>query len=394
MSVLAECPICKTKRSLRNKKCQCGANLDQAKRSRKVKYFIRYRLPGGKQRQEMVGFSIQEARAAEGKRRSQKREGRIFDMLAESQMNFQQLTEWYLDLAKVKKLADYNGTKIRLNNFNKVFGDKTVNTIKPIHIESYQTGRQSQGIRNTTIDLELNTIKIMINKAFNNDMVDGRTLKAFRNVKKISKKAEWTRNRTLTIEEYLKLLDNAALHLKGMLIVLFNTGMRPGEVKGLKWSYIDRKEMFIRLPTDFTKEKAPKDIPINHHVIAVLDSTPRNINHEFVFTYKGNPVKLKGGPSEAFQTACKRAKIPYGLKIKDGIVMKDFRRTFKTNMLKAGVDGVYRDKIVGHSLRGMDIHYIVVSEDDLHDAMDKFTDWLDTEIKNVDERVDKRFLTI
>jgi hypothetical protein len=74
--------------------------------------------------------------------------------------------------------------------------------------------------------------------------------------------------------------------------------------------------------------------------------------------------------------------------------MKDFRRTFKTNMLKAGVDRVYRDKIVGHSLRGMDIHYIVVGEDDLHNAMDKFTDWLDAEIKNVDESVDEIFLTI
>jgi integrase len=394
MSILAECPICRRKQSAKNKLCKCGENLDKAKRSKKVRYWINYRLPGGKQRREPVSFSIEEARAAEGKRRSQKRENRIFDMLPKSKATFDELTEWYLGLSKVKKLADYNGTKIRLNNFNKVFGDETVYTIKPIHIESYQTGRQSQGIRNTTIDLELNTIKIMINKAFDNDMVDGRTLKAFRNVKNISKKAEWTRNRTLTIKEYLKLLDNAALHLKGMLIVLFNTGMRPGEVKGLKWSYIDRKAMLIRLPADFTKEKAPKDIPINRHVKAVLDSAPRAINHDFVFTYKGSPVKLKGGPSEAFQTACKRARIPYGLKIKDGIVMKDFRRTFKTNMLKAGVDRVYRDKIVGHSLRGMDIHYIVVGVDDLHNAMDKFTKWLDSEIKNVDQNVDQKFQSI
>jgi len=41
-------------------------------------------------------------------------------------------------------------------------------------------------------------------------------------------------------------------------------------VKGLKWSYIDRKAIFIRLPAEFTKEKAPKDIPINKNVESVL----------------------------------------------------------------------------------------------------------------------------
>ena len=40
-------------------------------------------------------------------------------------------------------------------------------------------------------------------------------------------------------------------------------------------------------------------------------------------------------------------------------------------MLSAGIDKVYRDMILGHSLRGMDIHYMSPSEDDLHRAMGK-----------------------
>ena len=73
--------------------------------------------------------------------------------------------------------------------------------------------------------------------------------------------------------------------------------------------------------------------------------------------------------------------------------MQDFRRTFKTNMLKAGVDKVYRDTIVGHSLRGMDVHYLIPSESDLKKAMDKFTNWLDLEIANVDYSVDPKTKT-
>ena len=67
MAILAECPLCRKKQSVRNKSCMCGNNLDKAKRNKKVKFWISYRLPGGKQRREFVGYSVEEAKDAEGK---------------------------------------------------------------------------------------------------------------------------------------------------------------------------------------------------------------------------------------------------------------------------------------------------------------------------------------
>lgn len=49
-------------------------------------------------------------------------------------------------------------------------------------------------------------------------------------------------------------------------------------------------------------------------------------------------------------------------------------------MLSDGVDKVYRHTILGHSLQGMDVHYLVPSEDDLHCAMAKYTEWLDGQL--------------
>lgn len=49
-------------------------------------------------------------------------------------------------------------------------------------------------------------------------------------------------------------------------------------------------------------------------------------------------------------------------------------------MLSAGVDKVYRDTILGHSLQGMDVHYMAPSEDDLLRAMARYTAWLDDEL--------------
>ena len=228
----------------------------------------------------------------------------------------------------------------------------------------------------------------MIIKAFDNDMVDGRVLKAFRSLKKKLKKGGNARKRTLTFAEYVRLIDKAPQHLKAFIIVAFNTGMRVGELRLLKWSYVDKVSQFIRLPADITKEEKPKDIPINHHVKEVLDSLPRAILHDFVFTYKGQPITSAGGLKNSFKTACKEAGIPYGIKTENGLIFHDIRRTVKTNMLNAGVDKVHRDLILGHSLKGMDVHYMSPDDDALRNATAKYTAYIDGEMENLDHSLD------
>jgi len=187
-----------------------------------------------------VGRSIEKARDADGKRRVQKRENRIFDMLPESKMTFQELTDWYLDLKTVKKLKSFTRIKQALNNFNQTFANMIVGNIKPVYLENYQEDREGQGRADATIDMEISIAKTMIIKAFDNDMVDGRVLKAFRSVKRKLKKGSNARKRTLTIDEYLRLIYKAPHHLKAFIIIAYNTGMRIGELRLLKWSYVDR----------------------------------------------------------------------------------------------------------------------------------------------------------
>ena len=176
-----------------------------------------------------------------------------------------------------------------------------------------------------------------------------------------------------------------------------NTGMRPGEIKNLKWSYIDKKAGFIRLPAEIIKEGTKtgtgKSIPINHNVKAVLDSQIRALHHDYVFSYGTKPITSDKGITKSFRTACKKAGIVYGKKVEGGIIFHDFRRTVKTYMVDAGVDKAYRDTILGHSLKGMDTHYIKPSEESLTTAMDKYTEWLDAQVEaklqNVDHFVDQ-----
>jgi integrase len=320
-------------------------------------------------------------------------------MLPASDMTFRELSDWYLELNSFKKLASYERINIALNKFNSIFGNRIVNTILPFDLEDYQEKRIDDGLVFSTLDVEMAIIKIMINKAFDNDKVDGRVLKTFRKIKNKLKRGENARRRTVSIDEYLKLLGKAASHLRPMLIVAMNTGMRPGEVKALKWEYIDRKAGFIRLPAAATKENKEKNIPINNHVKSVLDDLvpPLGVvtedHHDFIFTFGGKPISGPGGVKGALKGACKNAGVPYGRKTRNGIIMHDFRRTVKTNMQTAGVSKVCRDLILGHSLQGMDPHYIVPSEETLKQGMDKYTRWLDDQIAetvaSVDQNVDQ-----
>lgn len=335
--------------------------------------------------EEYVGFSVEEARDAEGKRRGQKREGRIFDMLPGSNMTFEELAKWYLNLASVQRLSRYDRVVSCLANFNKVFGNRNVNGLRPEDLEEYQALREKKGVRPATIDMELSRAQSMVTKAFDNDKVDGKPVKAFRRIKPLLRRGSNARDRLLGFDEYLKLTDEAGPNLKAILKVSMNTGMRRGEMVGLRWSHIDREKGFIRLPAEVTKERKPKMIPINHHVEKALDSVPRALHHDFVFTFRGNAIS--GDLRTSLRAACKTAGISYGMYTDGGFRLHDLRTTVKTNMLRAGVDKVYRDAILGHSLQGMDVYYLKPTEEDLKRAMDRYTSWLDEQLAIASEKI-------
>ena len=341
---LEECPICRRKQSTKNKKCKCGENLDKFKKQKKVRYWIDYPLPGGKVRRESVGsfedlnpYSITDAKTALAKRTVQKREKRILDMLPGSDLIFNELTDWYLDLPDVKKLRSYNNIVSVLKAFNNVFGDYIVNAVLPEDIKRYQQKRLSQGLKPISIDKEIGQAQTIVEQGFLNKKIDGEALRAFKSVNKLLVKGTNARKRTVNIEEYFKLTAVAAPHTGDMMIIAYNTGMRPGEVRTLRWSYIDWQNGFIELPPEVTKEGAKsgetKRIPINHNVKAVLDKrrpSPGVVSeehHDYVFTYQGKPIKGKQGPRKSFITACKNAGLIYGEDTRDGVIFHDFRRS-------------------------------------------------------------------
>ena len=382
MSILAECPVCHLKQNASNRLCTCGEDLVKAKRSNRVRFWISYRLPGGKQKRESVGFSIKEAQDAEGKRRSQKRENRIFDIKPDAKMTFNELTKWYLNLESVKAQARYYILKINLNSFNEFFGNKIVNTLKPTDLEDYQAKRKAQGQADSYIDQQIAMARAMINKAFNNDIVSGDTIKVFKRVKKLLKGDSNARDRVLSSDEFNRLMEALPSHTRAIVATGYYAGMRKGEVIKLTWNKVNLKNRVIKLDAADTKDREKRTIPICDALYEILVSIPRAIHDDHVFLFKGKPIK---DFRTALRRACRDAGIPYGRGTKDGFVFHDTRHCFNTNMRKSGVPESVIMKITGHSTREMFLRYDTVDSSDTRKAVDQMEGFL----KSVDQNVDQ-----
>ena len=321
-----------------------------------------------------MGYSIVEARAAEGKRKAQKVESpKILKRLPENKMTFQELTDWYTELPKVKLKKYYPSLKFYLAAFNKEFGKKTIINISSTDMGNYQAIMSEAGLSPSYIDHHIGAAKTVIYEAFNDKKVSSDTVMTFKSVKKLLKRNSNRRDRVLTVEEFDNLLQYVPKHTLAILATAFYTGMRKGEILSLKWVQVNLDTRMIHLKAEQTKDKEKRDIFVHNDLLEILQSISQSGNgDDFVFTYRGKPVyDLRAGIIEG----CKKAGIPYGRFTENGFTFHDLRHTFVTMMRKSGAATSVRMKITGHGTLEMDNRYDSVDSDDMEaafNAHDKF----------------------
>lgn len=392
MAILAECPRCHKVQSRKNRKCKCGMSLER----RKLKYHIVGRVDGKLKWWALTSlkvdpYSLDDAKDVEAKLRTAKREGRldIFQPKKQSSITYEELTKWYLKLEKVKDLASFKTIEGYLKKFNEVFGTKHVSETKPMDLENHQEKRKKEGLKPKTIDDEINYVKTMVNRAFNNDLVTGDAVKAFRLVKALlsgKKKGSNARTRVLTRQE-LDAIAGAVKeqHTADILHVGDWTGMRAGEIMKLRWPMVNLKERIITLPEYVTKEGKEKRVPIGkvvHEILTRKDNRIRSADDDdHVFTYWDKPIGRHF--STGLKTASEGAGIAWGREIEGGWIFHDLRHTFVTDCRKAGVRRSVSMAIVGHAARDMHDRYDTVDNKDLLDTIGKLEDYRENVRENV-----------
>ena len=173
--------------------------------------------------------------------------------------------------------------------------------------------------------------------------------------------------RYFTKEEIKALYNACAEHLKPIIIVALNTGMRKGEILNLKWEDIDFRQKIIYLLE--TKNNEKREIPMNQVVFDTLLKVRKPPNSPYVFYNKD------GKPFDDVKTAFWRALKRAGIK---NFRFHDLRHTFASHLVMAGVDLNTVKELLGHKDIKMTQRYAHLSPDHKKIAVETLCNKMDT----------------
>ena len=270
-------------------------------------------------------------------------------------------------------------------NIKGIIGKKLLSEVKPIHCQKIFSDMAEQGYKTTTIYQTRITLYNMLEFAKENDVILSNPCK--KSVKSdMGKPSE--KKVALTIDEQRKFLMAASgQSYENQYKFMLQTGLRTGELVGLKWDDIDfgkrtvtiSRTMEYRYKVGEWRVGPPKSksgyrtIPLTDEAIRILkDQKEKNskikvINIEWrdqVFlSRKGEPVKNSTYDTALFKI-CDKAEIRK-------FSMHILRHTFATRCIEAGMIPKTLQKILGHSNIGITMNlYVDATEEEKTKEMD------------------------
>ena len=344
-------------------------------RKRGTGWQIDYFDPSGKRIRKSFKKK-KDAEAELGKRISLIAEGRYLDVKKDYKSTFGELLEKYKE--NYKHQASFISLKqYCLRNFKEYFGEETkLSNIKFLDIETYHNHlKQAPTVKGTlrkpaTINREMTCLRHMFNKGVEWDIMEQNP---FTKGKGLFIKENNQRLRFLSTEEIPKLLTECPNHLHRVVVCAINTGMRRGEILGLKWSQVLNGFIYLRE----TKTSESRQIPIND----TLEKMFKEIKIEqgfknksdYIFTYAASEEKLVGKQpvrarkklapvpakissiKSSFNSAVKRAGI-------QDFRFHDLRHTFASQIIMRGATLKDVQELLGHKTMEMTLRYAHLSQ--------------------------------
>lgn len=286
---------------------------------------VRYRGVGGTTKTQAL-------RALE-KKRSEVLSGKFGIVVNSESLKIEGFAETYL--RRRQHLRSRKRDALSVRTLLKFFRGKLLKSVTPSDIEDYIGRRREQGVSNGTINRELSCLKRMYSLGIK--WGDAR-YNPVRDVDMLEEPPG--RTRFLSEEEAQRLIDSASEHLKPILMIALNTGMRLGEILSVQWEHV-HIDRVIEPYIEITKSKNNKKrfVPLNEDMVGLLQSL-RNNNSQFVFLgIHGVPLKSVRKP---FEGALKRAGI-------SDFRFHDLRHTFASHYVMNGGDLLALKEILGHS---------------------------------------------
>ena len=234
--------------------------------------------------------------------------------------------------------------------------DRYIDEVRKAHIAEFVGHLKKTGLKPPTIRRYLATLSSLFAFAEQSGWLAQNPVAHF---DKRSLPEALPRTRFLSQAEYRRLLASAEPHLRHLIEMAVETGMRMGELFGLRWEQVHLERREVRLVV--TKSNRPRVIPLSDRAVAILAASPRIATSPYVFT---NPQTGKRYRNlwQSFRKACSRAGIT-------DFRWHDLRHTFASWHVQNGTDLYRLSRMLGHSTLQMSARYAHLATEHLHQAV-------------------------
>jgi integrase len=286
---------------------------------------------------------------------------RKYDLRLEKKgMTFNQLAGYWLEnYSRAQNSASTHAkNEERLKKHLKpFFGKMDLRQITPKTIDEYVTEKRKE-VKPATVNRTLAILSKMFNDAVRWEVMESNPMK------KVSKLHEeevgfdyWTE------EEAQKFLACSKDDGYPIFCCALNTGMRIGEILGLRWDAVSLKERIItveRSRLGSTKTKRIRHVYMNDALYPVVRDLEKRRRGEYVFAGKGGEMRkdIRGG----FEAAIKKSGVRR-------IRIHDLRHTFASHFMMKGGNILTLQKILGHSTLAMTLRYAHLARDFMKEEM-------------------------
>lgn len=286
----------------------------------------------------------------------------------------EQLSEEYVAwLRDIKRIKEWKTVEQRLRKIRKVWPDVDAQDIGASHFAALDAWLRSNGRSTATINHYIKVVKALYNYAIHKKYLTDNPANEVRPYVVDEKRRayspdEMTRilEAATRIEREARPQDDIQRQARRLVLLLYYTAMRLGEILMLRWDNIQGD--LIRLERTETKQRREKVIPIGPEVRAVIDELAAERRNDYVL-----PLRRRSGNMVAAWADNPIRKIREYSGIQD-FIFHNLRHTASTLMISGalGRGASLADvmKVLGHSKLDTTLKYVHADQAQMKKAMD------------------------
>ncbi|HUE71012.1 MAG TPA: site-specific integrase [Pirellulaceae bacterium] len=315
--------------------------------------------------------------------------------LTDNDYDWADLKAEFLRWAKqtVRNTGDYERD---LGHFETYLKVKSVRQVDHSYVVGYRTWRLAQTVGSVagkdwakadgrrvgprTVNREVGTLQNMLNKGVEWKRIG---INPIAGLKPLRSDDPRKQRRALTVEEAEAIFREAPAYLRPVLRLFCSTGLRRGELLGLRFSDVDFDGRTITIRASQAKSGKAREIPLDDYSLRLLEEqrdaakhrepipgkTPADrFSRDHVFVTAWN-TPMMNNPLRAFYAVCKRAGIKGGEQ-GGSVDLHSLRVTFTTLTIDGGANPRAVQAILGHSTLALTMGvYAKVTERSKRDAI-------------------------